>query len=145
VGSSRALAGFACALSLLALQACTTASPPPPPQGNAPTYTETGTASWYGAAHAGNRTASGARFNPAKATAAHPSLPFNTVVRVINAENGRSVKVVINDRGPYVKGRIIDLSAKAAQLLGIKKHGVAPVTIEVMAEDQPGASGIAAR
>jgi rare lipoprotein A len=133
-------------LTLLVVAACTSTGPPPL-QTNAPqpTHTETGRASWYGAEHSGMKTASGAPFDPTKATAAHRSLPLHTVARITNTENGRSVKVVINDRGPFAKGRIIDLSAKAAQLLGIKKDGVALVRIEVMAADQPEAAGIAER
>jgi rare lipoprotein A len=137
------LGWVAAALTLLTVAACTTAAPPSTaPQ---PSYRETGSASWYGAEHAGEPTASGARFDPAKATAAHRSLPFRTVARVTNTENGRSVKVVINDRGPYAKGRIIDLSAKAAQTLGMKKNGVAIVKIEVLAEDQAEADAISSR
>jgi rare lipoprotein A len=134
------LGRIAAVLTLLAVAACTTAAPPSiAPQ---PSYRETGGASWYGAEHAGEPTASGARFDPAKATAAHRSLPFRTVARVTNTQNGRSVKVVINDRGPFAKGRIIDLSAKAAQMLRMKKDGVATVRIEVLAEDQAEADAI---
>jgi rare lipoprotein A len=125
-------------LSLIALAACTTPAAPPPGQPVAarPSFTETGGASWYGAELAGAKTASGTIFDPAKPTAAHRSLPFQTVARVTNVENGRSVKVVITDRGPYGKGRIIDVSAKAAQALGLKKDGVMTVKVEVLAEDQ---------
>ncbi len=70
-------------------------------------------------------------------TAAHRTLPFGTVVRVTNLENGRTVKVRINDRGPYVTGRIIDLSAKAAADLAITGDGVAKVKVEAFASDQP--------
>jgi rare lipoprotein A len=139
------LARLAAALSLLAAAACTTTAPPTQTSAPQPTYTETGGASWYGAEHAGGKTASGVLFDPAKATAAHRSLPFRTVARVTNTENGRSMKVLINDRGPFIKGRIIDVSAKAAQVLGIKKDGIALVRVEVIAEDQSEADGIAAR
>jgi len=124
-------------LSLVALAACTTPTAPPgQPVAARPSFTETGGASWYGAELAGAKTASGTIFDPAKPTAAHRSLPFQTVARVTNVENGRSVKVVITDRGPYRKGRIIDVSAKAAQALGLKRDGVVTVTVEVLVEDQ---------
>jgi rare lipoprotein A len=91
-----------------------------------------GMASWYGYDWSGNKTASGERFNPEAMTAAHRSLPLGTKVRVINTRNGRSVVVRINDRGPYIGGRIIDLSAGAARLLGIIGSGIAPVRLEVL-------------
>lgn len=80
----------------------------------------------------GQQTASGARFNPNGLTAAHRSLPFGTRVRVTNRHNGRSVIVVINDRGPFIAGRIIDLSRGAAQVIAMTGAGVAPVSIEVL-------------
>ncbi|MEH1840966.1 MAG: septal ring lytic transglycosylase RlpA family protein [Nostoc sp.] len=91
-----------------------------------------GIASYYGYDGSGNRTASGQRFNPEGMTAAHRSLPFGTQVRVTNTRNGRSVVVRINDRGPFVRGRVIDLSAGAARVLGMMGSGVAPVHIEVL-------------
>lgn len=91
-----------------------------------------GLASWYGYDWAGRKTANGERFNPEAMTAAHRSLPMGTKVRVINTHNGRSVVVRINDRGPYIGGRIIDLSAGAARLLGMIGSGIAPVRIEVL-------------
>ncbi|MEH2236225.1 septal ring lytic transglycosylase RlpA family protein [Nostoc sp.] len=91
-----------------------------------------GMASYYGYDGSGNCTASGQRFNPEGMTAAHRSLPFGTQVRVTNTRNGRSVVVRINDRGPYVRGRVIDLSAGAARILGMMGSGVAPVHIEVL-------------
>jgi rare lipoprotein A len=91
-----------------------------------------GMASYYGYDGSGNRTASGQRFNPEGMTAAHRSLPFNTKVRVTNINNGRSVVLRINDRGPYIRGRIIDVSTGAARLLGMMGSGVAPVRIEVL-------------
>ncbi len=78
------------------------------------------------------RTASGERFNPKQMTAAHKSLPMHSVVRVINLKNGKSVIVRINDRGPYVRGRIIDLSKVAAQKIDMVKAGVVPVRVEVL-------------
>ncbi|ADL08830.1 septal ring lytic transglycosylase RlpA family protein [Thermosediminibacter oceani] len=91
----------------------------------------TGKASWYGPGFHGKRTASGQVFNQESLTAAHRYLPFGTRVKVTNLENGKSVAVVINDRGPYVKGRHIDLSKKAAEMLGMIESGVVPVMIEI--------------
>lgn len=76
--------------------------------------------------------ASGGRFNPNALTAAHKTLPFGTKVRVTNLNNGRSVVVTINDRGPYIKGRVIDLSRRAAQVVGMTGSGVAPVSYAVL-------------
>ncbi|TYP47023.1 septal ring lytic transglycosylase RlpA family protein [Thermosediminibacter litoriperuensis] len=92
----------------------------------------TGNASWYGPGFNGKRTASGQVFNQESLTAAHRSLPFGTRVKVTNLKNGKSVAVVINDRGPYVKGRHIDLSKKAAEILGMIESGVVPVMIEIL-------------
>ena len=103
----------------------------------APVYEEVGEASWYGRYHQGRRTASGERFDMNKLTAAHPTLPLGTEARVTNLENGKSVEVTVNDRGPYVKGRAIDLSAKAAQELGMKRRGIATVHIEVLPDSAP--------
>jgi len=91
-----------------------------------------GIASYYGYDGSGNRTASGQRFNPEGMTAAHRSLPFGTQVRVTNTRNGRSVVVRINDRGPFIRGRVIDLSAGAARILGMMGSGIAPVHVEVL-------------
>lgn len=89
-----------------------------------------GLASWYGPHFQRKRTADGERFDMNALTAAHRTLPFNSYVRVTNLENGRSVIVRINDRGPFVGDRIIDLSARAAGDLGIRRNGVARVRIE---------------
>jgi rare lipoprotein A len=89
-----------------------------------------GMASWYGKHWQGRKTASGTRFDVAKLTAAHPDLPLNTRVRVTNLLNGRSVDVLVNDRGPYVGDRVLDLSEAAAKRLGMIKDGLAPVIIE---------------
>ena len=88
-----------------------------------------GLASWYGPGFAGHRTANGERFEPRAFTAAHRTLPFDTCVRVENVANGRSARVRINDRGPYVSGRIIDLSEAAARELGVHAEGVARVRL----------------
>jgi peptidoglycan lytic transglycosylase len=89
-----------------------------------------GLASWYGPEFRGHRTASGERFNPKELTAAHPSLPFQTRLKVTNPRNGRSVTVRVNDRGPGY-GRAIDLSEEAAKQIGIVEPGVARVEIQV--------------
>ena len=93
---------------------------------------EEGLASWYGGKFQGRKTASGERFDTNKLTAAHKTLPFNTVVKVTNSENDRTVEVRINDRGPFVQGRIIDLSRAAAEALGMTGRGVARVSLELL-------------
>lgn len=95
-------------------------------------YVEEGLASWYGKTFHGRRTASGRKFNMRRMSAAHKTLPFHTVVRVTNLRNGRKVKVRITDRGPFVEGRIIDLSRKAARALDMERDGVVPVRITVV-------------
>jgi rare lipoprotein A len=97
-------------------------------------YHAEGQASWYGSRHHGRRTASGERFDQHALTAAHRSLPFGSKVRVTNLSNQRSVVVRINDRGPYARGRIIDLSRAAAERLGMLSRGVAPVRLERLAD-----------
>jgi rare lipoprotein A len=92
--------------------------------------TETGKASYYADKFVGRPTASGQVFSQRKKTAAHPSLPFGTRVLVVNNNNGKRVKVTINDRGPFVAGRIIDLTKKAAKKLDMVQSGVVPVTIK---------------
>lgn len=91
-----------------------------------------GYASWYGPGFDGNYSASGEVFNQEALTAAHPSLPFGTQVRVTNMDNGQSVVVRINDRGPFSHDRVIDLSAGAARVIGLISSGVAPVSLEVL-------------
>lgn len=93
-----------------------------------------GWASWYSFNDNGSQTASGENFNENELTAAHRDLPFGTKVLVTNLQNGRSVTVRITDRGPYVEGRIIDLSAAAAGLIGMLEPGVAPVHIDVLSQ-----------
>ncbi len=95
-------------------------------------YTQLGTASWYGIEEHGKYAASGERFSMHDHTAAHRSLPLGTVVRVTNLENGRDVIVRINDRGPFVDGRIIDLSYAAAKSIGMITNGTAKVKVEVI-------------
>ncbi|MBZ8179431.1 septal ring lytic transglycosylase RlpA family protein [Oscillatoria salina] len=91
-----------------------------------------GMASWYGPGFHGRRSASGERFNQNAMTAAHRSLPFGTMVRVTNLNNGRTAVVRINDRGPFIRGRVIDLSAGAARAIGMLNSGVAPVQLEII-------------
>ena len=97
-------------------------------------YDETGIASWYGDEFAGRLTANGEIFDPEQVTAAHKTLPMPSVVRVTNLDNGRSLVVRLNDRGPYVAGRIIDLSRASARLLGFKEQGTARVRVQILAE-----------
>ncbi len=99
---------------------------------NSLSFVQSGVASWYGREQQGKLTADGERFNRHQLTAASRHLPFNTLVRVTNEQNGRSVDVRINDRGPYVHGRVLDLSEAAADRLEMKDSGVAPVKIEVV-------------
>lgn len=95
-------------------------------------YYEKGEASWYGPGFNGKKTASGEKFDMYKLTAAHKKLSFGTKVRVTNLKNGKSVIVKINDRGPFVKGRVIDLSKKAAQEIDMINAGHVPVKIEIL-------------
>ncbi len=97
-----------------------------------PDYGETGIASWYGVPFHGKRTANGAIYDMNALTAAHRTLPMPFLVRVTNLDNGRSIVLTINDRGPYARGRIIDVSRRAAQLLGFKDKGTIPVRVEAI-------------
>ena len=98
---------------------------------------QVGTASWYGRELRGQRTASGERFDEHEFSAAHRSLPLGTRVRVTNLANGRSVVVRINDRGPFVHGRVIDVSYGAARALGMVRRGTARVHLEVLGDATP--------
>src|SRR5579872_6409249 len=95
-----------------------------------PDYDETGIASWYGPTFYGRSTANGERFDADALTAAHRTLPMPVNVRVTNLDNGRSLILRVNDRGPYAKGRIIDVSRRAAQLLGFYDVGTARVRVQ---------------
>ena len=106
---------------------------PSPPAPKPPAGVEKGRISLYGEAFAGKPTASGAPFDPQALTMAHRTLPFGTRVRVTNVENGRSVVVVVNDRGPFVAGRIADLSLAAARAIGMVTDGVVEGMLEVIA------------
>lgn len=105
-------------------------------------YRESGYASWYGPGFDGRKTASGEVFHMDDMTAAHKTLPFDTIVDVTDIDTGKTVRVRINDRGPFVKGRIIDLSRGAAKALGIKERGTARVIIESIRTDDIGKKGL---
>lgn len=130
--------------SLLSACAAQRSAPPPavapmaeplPPRTPALPSQE-GMASWYGQSHHGKRTANGEAFDMEAMTAAHRSLPFGTLVRVTHLATNREVTVRINDRGPFIKDRIIDLSARSARDLGIVQLGVARVRIEPLPPGQ---------
>jgi len=133
-------------LALLVATGCATAPPsaaldPPDPPAHSHAehghghHAQTGYASYYARAHDGLRTASGERYDMDELTAAHRTLSFGTRVRVTNLENGRQVVVRINDRGPFRKGRVIDVSYAAARKLGLVHSGVAKVRVEVLGEN----------
>ncbi|WP_300537215.1 septal ring lytic transglycosylase RlpA family protein [Sphingosinicella sp.] len=105
-----------------------------------PHYQETGTASWYGPTFHGKSTANGERFDENDVTAAHRTLPMPSYVEVTNLENGRKLVVRVNDRGPFAKDRIIDLSRRSAQLLGVEQAGTARVHVKrIYPKGQPSA------
>ncbi|PKV67298.1 septal ring lytic transglycosylase RlpA family protein [Pontibacter ramchanderi] len=119
---------FLIALSLLTAGACTTSKPTVGQRG----YTEAGKASYYSNKLHGRKMANGEAYNRRKLTAAHRTLPFGTKVKVTNLETKRSVKVSITDRGPFVKGRVIDLSEAAAKRLDYISAGIVPVEVKVV-------------
>lgn len=127
---------LAVALFLLLLQGCSlvrgTPTIGPVPAGTRAGWTETGVASWYGEPFHGRTTASGERYDMEELTCAHKTLPFGTYVRVENLDNGRSITLKVNDRGPFVDGRIVDVSRKAARELGMMGPGTARVRITVL-------------
>jgi rare lipoprotein A len=132
-------------LVLAGLAACTTpAAPPAAPAPQAatpePAPTQIGQASYYGPEFNGRKTASGTRFDPNSDTAAHRTLPLGTVAEVKNLETGRTARVTIRDRGPYVRGRVVDLSPRTAEHLGMKRQGIAPVEVRPIAVP-PGSRG----
>lgn len=106
------------------------------PAPSQPTMMETGLASWYGPKFHGKLTASGEVFNQEKFTAAHPTLPWGSTVKVTNLDNGKSVDVRINDRGPFGKGRIIDVSRAAARALGMVGRGITAVRVEWLSDSE---------
>ena len=102
-------------------------------------FVQSGIASWYGREEQGKPTANGETYNRHELTAASRKLPFNSIVRVTNENNGRSVQVRINDRGPYADDdRIIDVSSAAADILQMKKAGIVPVELEIVSLGGPG-------
>jgi peptidoglycan lytic transglycosylase len=128
--------------------------PAPPPTISEPTepptvepkhakvlYTEVGLASWYGPPYHNRHAANGEIYDMHEPTAAHRTLPFNTLVRVTNLSNGRSTVVRINDRGPFVAGRVIDLSLTAAKAIDVWRPGIAKVKLEVLETPAPIATG----
>lgn len=98
-------------------------------------YDETGVASWYGPGFHAKNTANGEIYDQNELTAAHKTLPMPSLVRVTNLDNGRSVVVRVNDRGPYANGRVIDMSRRGAQLLGFEGGGTAKVRVQILAEE----------
>ncbi|GHV32755.1 hypothetical protein AGMMS4952_23730 [Spirochaetia bacterium] len=108
---------------------------PPLSGSNSAAFREDGIASWYGTEFEGHPTASGELFNPSQMTAAHPSLPFGTMLRVTNIQNRKQVIVRVNDRGPFVNTRIIDVSRAAAEVLDMISTGTAPVIVEMTGEN----------
>jgi rare lipoprotein A len=108
-------------------------------------YNETGVASWYGEQFHGRYTANGEVFDLNEVTAAHRTLPMPSVVRVTNLDNGRSILVRVNDRGPYARSRIIDLSRHAAQLLGYEGQGTAKVRVQIMVPETIQVASLAGR
>jgi rare lipoprotein A len=122
---------------ILALAVAGCASPTPvrtmmPVPPSSKPLAETGRASWYGEPHHGRRTANGERFDMHALTAAHPSLPFGTRLRVVNLDNEREVEVRVNDRGPSIPGRILDLSYAAARALQAIEAGIIRVRFTVL-------------
>lgn len=109
------------------------------------TYDETGIASWYGAEFHGRYTANGDVFDANALSAAHKTLPMPSIVQVTNLENGRTIRLEVNDRGPYVRGRIIDVSRRAAQLLGFESPGTAKVRVKILAPESIQAKLLALR
>lgn len=108
-------------------------------------YVETGIASWYGPQFHAKTTANGETFDMNTLTAAHRTLPMPSVVRVTNLENGRALMLRVNDRGPFARGRIIDVSRRAAQLLGFQRAGTARVRVEIIPDDSRRLKALAMR
>ena len=112
-----------CLMAALALASCA---------GSKSAFIQTGQGSYYADKFAGRPTASGVPYRPNAFTAAHNPLPFGTRIEVTNQRNGRKVQVTVNDRGPHVKGRIVDVSKKAARQLDLIEAGVVPVQVRVL-------------
>ena len=126
-----------CVLVASTLSGCGIFGRSKPPVDAHPGAVETGTASWYGPGFHGKRTSNGEIYDQYELTAAHQTLPLGTRVAVTNLQNGHQVEVRINDRGPFVKGRSIDLSYAAARTLGMLGPGTVPVRIEVLGAQRP--------
>lgn len=112
-------------------------APSRPPRATPGEFTEEGVASWYGVPFNGRRTSNGEIYDMHQLTAAHRTLPFNAIVRVTNLNNGKQVNVRINDRGPFVANRVIDLSYSAAEAIGMVGPGTAEVRLDVVAGPDP--------
>jgi rare lipoprotein A len=108
-------------------------------------YDQIGMASWYGEAFQGQYTANGEVYDLNELTAAHTTLPLPTIVEVVNLENNRTLRIRVNDRGPFAKGRILDLSRRAAQLLGFERNGSARVRVKVLKDESMRAAAQAQR
>ena len=108
-------------------------------------YDQTGMASWYGEAFQGQYTANGEVFDLNEITAAHTTLPLPSIVEVINLQNNRALRIRVNDRGPFARGRIIDLSRRAAQLLGFERTGMTMVRVRVLKDESLHAAALAPR
>lgn len=119
-------------ISLLILFAMAGCAGTGPPRGSLPPDTQVGFASYYASRFNGLRTASGERYDETSLTAAHRTLPFGTRVQVTNLGNGRHVVVTINDRGPFARGRVIDVSRRAARKLDFVRDGTARVRLEIL-------------
>jgi rare lipoprotein A len=133
MASARRRVPLVAAFAGLALLAgCARVVPTGPSAPSVPGGEEVGMASWYGSGHQGRRTASGEVFDMNQLTAAHRTLPFGTRVLVTNRDTSQSAEVRINDRGPFVKGRILDVSYAAARLLGAVGPGTIPVRVRVL-------------
>jgi peptidoglycan lytic transglycosylase len=127
---------WASVVMALALTPVLTTNEPAQAQRAQPVYVQQGVASWYGSGFHGRKTASGERFDQYELTAAHKNLPLGTKAMVTNLKNGKTVEVEINDRGPYVCGRILDLSKAAAEQLGMKDAGTTRVRLVVTEEQK---------
>lgn len=132
-----------CALGALAIAAVVVSGCSRTAVAPIPGRPQHGVASWYGPGFHGQQTSSGAIYDQNGLTAAHPNLPLGTRVRVTNLDNGKSVEVLVNDRGPFAKGRVIDLSYAAAHAVGMVGPGTANVAIDVVARPPNGASHVA--
>jgi rare lipoprotein A len=135
------------AIAALALAGCAhrkraKIGPPPPPGTFRPGYSETGVASWYGNPYHGRPAANGEIYDMDKMTAAHRTMPFNTWVRVTDLDNAKTTEVRITDRGPFIEGRVIDLSRAAARELEMIGPGTARVRVEVIRAPEGVPSGV---